>query len=346
MPVTLTNPYTRQAMDDAVRIYRNPRRFLTELLFGRLKVENAPSIQFDVVKGGESAGAYVGPNSKAIPLDRAAFTTKTLTPPLLSFSRSITGKDLEDRLPGRNPFEGGDGAAELQAQDYDDIFNVMDRAMELQASQALTSGQITLKDVNGNTLGSVVDFGATSGMRPSVLTGTDVWTNSASDPLGDIRRLAELVSTYGDVPPEVVLMRTGLFTTLAKNTEFKSQLDNRRGPAEDQLAIKAQGMNAMFRGRIENMDVYTYDGSYKLPGSDTRLYYLDPKKVIVASTKGEGTRYFSQIFSAQAGGMVTTDRYLDSDVTWNPDAITVRGQSRPLLVPRVIDSIACQQVVT
>ena len=56
MATTLTNPYTRQSMDEAVRIFRTPNNLLTSLFFPRIRVEPAPSIMFDIVKGGRTVG--------------------------------------------------------------------------------------------------------------------------------------------------------------------------------------------------------------------------------------------------------------------------------------------------
>lgn len=346
MAVTLTNPYTRQSMDEATRLFRTPNTLLSNLFFGRLRVENATSVLFDLVKGGRTTGAYVGNNDAAIPIDRQAFNTKTLTPPLLALSRTITGADLESRTPGRNPFEGGDGANELIAQDYEDLLNIILRAEELQASQAVVSGQITLTDINGSTLGEVIDFGATSDMRPTALTTNYLWgTGSTSDPLGDLRRLAQLVQTHGDVMADTVIMRTSLYNLFAADTHVQTQLDMLRGPDRDRLAVEARGLGATWRGMVDGLDIYTYDGAYKAPGSDTLSYYIPSTKVIVGSTAGEGTRYYAQVFSSEAGGMVTTDRYLDSWGERNPDSILVRAQARPLLVPKRVDAFAVQQVI-
>lgn len=342
---TLTNPYTRQSMDEAVRIFRTPNNFLSAMFFSRLRVESSPSIQFDVVKGGRTVGAYVGRNDEAIPVDRAAFNTKTLTPPLLAFSRTITGKDLVDRIPGRHQFESGDGSAELMAQDYEDLLNIIMRAEEKQASGAVLDGQITLLDINGETLGDVINFGPTAAMRPTALNGNFVWGGSSSDPIGNLRSLAELVQTYADVMADTVIMRTSLYNTFAADAEVKSQLDTLRGPAGDKLTYQAMGLGAAFRGVIDGMNIYTYDGAYKSPGSDTLQYYIPATKVIVGSTQGEGTRYYGQVMSAEAGGMITTDRYLDSWIEKNPDSILIRAQSSPLLVPRRVDAFAVQQVV-
>lgn len=332
-------------MDEAVRIFRNPNNFLTAMGFPRLRVEASTSIQFDVVKGGRTVGAYVGPTEEAIPIDRAAFNTKTLTPPLLAFSRSITGKDLADRTPGRNAFESGDGASELRAQDYDDLLNIISRAEELQASQAIVSGQITLKDIKGQTIGSVIDFGATAAMRPAALTGTARWGQSASDPMGNLRDLAELVSTHGDIVADFVVMRTSLFNTFIADTNVKAQLDTWRGPVTDQLAVRAMGIGAKYRGNIDGMEIYTYDGAYKIPGSNTLEYYVPANKVIVGASQSEGTRYYGQIMSAEAGGLVTTDRFLDTIIEQNPDSIIVRAQAAPLLVPKRVDAFAVRQVI-
>jgi len=345
--VTLTNPYTRQTMDEAVRIFRTPNTFLSNMFFSRLRVENSTSIQFDVVKGGRTVGAYVGPHDKAIPLDRAAFTTKTLVPPLLSFSRSITGKDLEDRVPGRNQFESGDGANELIAQDYEDIMNVHMRAEELQASQALISDSVSLLDINGvNVTGSAVVYGRDSNLVPSALTSNDRWGESTSDPLGNLRTMQVLVQTYGDVMADVAVMRTSLYNIFAADANVQAQLDTRRGPDTDKLTFEAMGLGAVYRGMIDGLRIYTYDGTYKVPGSDTLTYYMPANKVLVGSTSGEGTRYYGQIFAEEAGGMVTTDRYLDSWGEKNPDSIIVRGQSKPLLVPKRVDAFSVWQVIT
>ena len=345
MATTLTNPYTRQSMDEAVRIFRTPNNLLTSLFFPRIRVEPAPSIMFDIVKGGRTVGAYVGPNDMAIPIDRQKFETRTLNPPLLSFSRSITGVDLERRTPGRNPFESGDGAAELVDQDYTDLLNIHLRAEEYQAAKAVLDGQITLTDINGNTVGEVINFGPTAAMRPTALAGDYRWGGPTSDPIGNLRSLSQLVQTYGDVMADIVIMRTSLYNTFAADTNVQAQLDTRRGPDSDKLTYEAMGLGATYRGTIDGLRLYTYDATYKAPGSDTLQYYVPANKVIVGSTQGEGTRYYAQIFSAEAGGMVTTDRYLDSKESWNPDAIAVRAQSRPLLVPKRVDAFAVRRVV-
>lgn len=346
MATTLTNPYTRQVLDDAVQIYRDPNTFLVDTFFGRLRVEPSPSIMFDIVKGGRTVGAYVGPNDSAIPIDRALFNTNTLTPPLLSFSRSITGVDLERRLPGRNPFEGGDGASELMAQDNLDLLNIHKRAEELQAAQAIVSDSVALLDIEGkNISGSAVVYGRNAALTPTALAGNYVWGGTTSDPIGNLRTLSQLVQLHGDVMADVVVMRTSLYNTFAADTHVQAQLDVRRGPDTDQLSMRAMGLGATYRGTIDGLRVYTYDGAYKAPGSDTIQYYIPANKVIVGSTQAEGTRYYAQIFSSAAGGMVTTDRYLDTIEKQNPDAILVRAQSKPLLVPRRVDAFAVQQVV-
>lgn len=333
-------------MDDAVQIFREPNDFLSKMFFGRVKVENANSIQFDIVKGGRTVGAYVGPNDKAIPVDRALFNTKTLVPPLLAFSRSLTAKDLEDRIPGRNPFEGSDGAAELTAQDYQDLLNIIKRAEELQAAQAIVSDSVALLDINAvNLTGSAVSYGRNSALTPTALAGNYVWGGTTSDPLGNLRDLAQLVQLYGDVMADVIVMRTSLYNTFVADTHVQAQLDVRRGPESDMLTMEAMGLGATYRGTIDGMKLYTYDGAYKAPGSDTIQYYVPANKVIVGSTKAEGTRYYGQVFSAAAGGMVTTDRFLDTVEQFNPDAILIRAQSKPLLVPRRVDAFAIRQVV-
>jgi hypothetical protein len=342
---TLTNPYTRQTMDEAVRIFRTPNTLLSNLFFSRMRVENSNSIQFDVVKGGRTVGAYVGPQDMAIPVDRAAFNTKTLVPPLLAFSRTITGVDLDNRVPGNNPFEGGDGAAELTAQDYEDLLNIIARAEELQAAGAVISGQNTLLDIKGNALGEVVNFGPDAAMRPTALAGNFVWGGTTSDPMGNLRTLSQLVQTYGDVMADVVVMRTSLYNTFAADASVQAQLDLRRGPDTDKLTFEAMGMGAVYRGMIDGMKIYTYDQTYKAPGSNTLAYYVPANKVIVGSTMAEGTRYYGQVFSSEAGGMVTTDRYLDTWSEKNPDSIMIRAQAKPLLVPKRVDAFAVQQVV-
>jgi hypothetical protein len=332
-------------MDDAVRINREPSNFLSKMFFNRMSVSTSNSIQFDVVRGGRTVGAYVGKNEESIPIDRNLFNTKTLTPPLLSFSRSLTGADLEQRIPGKNPFEGGDGAAELTAQDQIDLVNITQRAEELQASQAIVSAAITLLDINGNALGDTVTFGRDANMTPTALAGTAKWGGSTSDPIGNLRTLSQLVQTYGDVMADVVVMRTSLYNTFAADTNVQAQLDVRRGPDTDKLTFEAMEMFATYRGMIDGLKVYTYDGVYKTADAGTLSYYIPANKVVVGSTNGEGTRYYGQIFSAQAGGMVTTDRYIDSWAEFDPDKIKLRVQSAPLLVPKRVDAFAVQKVV-
>lgn len=136
--------------------------------------------------------------------------------------------------------------SEKIAKNLRDMKSKVDRTREFQAAKAIT-GQIV--DKNGVVL---VDYNFTAAQKP-VLTGTDLWTDAASDPLANIRTWQkQIVRLVGDVE-FFSFTNKGAMDALLNNSNARELMKYTIG---DQLAKK---------GRIANLagtEIEEYWGSY------------------------------------------------------------------------------------
>ena len=217
-----------RTMIEAVRETPPMPTFLRRTFFnGNTKTFLTEEVDFDYQKGNQGMAPFVAPRVGGIPMEREGFETFTLKVPKISPERVISADHLAKRSMGEAVYSSktpAQRALELQAEDY----NYLDRAISLREEwmcrELLFNGAIDIYgELNsGNTVDFHVDYRFTN---REVLTGADLWTNPAAQPLDQfVAWRKQIVETCG-IDPNVLLMRSNTAMMLIRHPNFKMYYD-------------------------------------------------------------------------------------------------------------------------
>lgn len=326
-------------------------------------IYSGDKVAIDIQRFGEDVAIAIkkctGPNLN----DIDEFTTKEFTPPAYGEAFPLDVCDLLTRMAGVDPFTAAnmDYAGQLvakMAQGFTVIDDKVQRAVELQASQILQTGKLTLTNKTGDTVYEL-DFKPKVTHFPTVGTAWSDATNST--PIDDIKALADKIRSDGKVSPNRLTFGDSAWSYFIASDQVKAHLDNRRmelGMIDPEL----EDSGAVLQGRIwigsYYYDCWTYPEEYKDPQTGDPVKYLADDKVIVDSTR---TRF--DMTSARVPLPLGPDPRVEGllpgrlssragsfDVTPNvyptPNGKQIMGEleSRPLLVPVQIDGFGCLDV--
>lgn len=285
------------------------------------------------------------------------YQNKGYTPPIFKEEAALTSYDLMKRRPGEDPFQDPNFAANA----VDEAFRIfrrlerkIQRTVELQASQVLQTGKVTLKDDAGTDL-YVLDFVADATHLPTVGA---TWGAGGDDPLKDVEDLATVVRRDGKHVPNALLFGAGAFRFWTKDADVKARLDNRNMQV-GVIAPVSRGMGATFQGWVwignYSFEMWTYDGFYRDPQTSFHVPYIDDDKVIMLSKGGRLDLTFGaiprlrepeqramaflpgRISSGELGVDLTTNAWFSP----NGEHLHVSAGARPLCIPTAIDTIGC-----
>jgi hypothetical protein len=302
-----------------------------------------------------AAGARNNENNK--------LTNKAFTPPIYNEKGSVRAWDMMKRRAGANPFAD----INYMANAKDDAFELMgllhdkiQRAIELQASQVLQTGQLALTDQNGSTLYSL-NYAPKSSHFPT--TGTTWATDGATgDPMGDISSLGDVVRRDGKRTPTDLVFGKGAWQRFKANAKVKDAL-NQTGVKEGTIAHESRGQGASYKGTITidhyEYRMWLYDGYYAHPQTGTLTNYVGDDKVIMLCNGARLDLSYGAIPritppEARALAFLPTrvsdsgkglDASMHSYVAQDGSAIFVEVGTRPLCIPTAIDTFACLDVV-
>lgn len=320
-------------------------------------------VEIDIIRSDEDISIVVTDLSTGYRMNSDdLFTNKAFKPPIHKEKIALNAFDLLKRVPGDDPFQSPDFRASLINRMFRGMVKVerkIRRSMELQASQVLQTGTITLTDSAGVAL-YTLDFKPKSSHFPTAGTA---WGTGGDDPLGDIEALAEQIRNDGLEDPDELIMGVDAFNAFIKNTEVREQLDNRRMETMRIVSMEKRGNGGTFRGVVEvgnyKFDIWTYGGRYKDPQTGNKIQFIDPSKVIVRSSTArldatfgaipnigslmgaQATRLLPELparLSNDAGGMD-----LFTNVWLSDDGEQMFGGvgARPLMIPTAIDTYGC-----
>jgi hypothetical protein len=338
----------------------SPSMFLSSLFtFKNGGMYNGDKVAIDIQRFGEQVAIAIkkctGPNLN----DIDEFTTKEFTPPAYGEAFPIDVCELLNRMEGVDPYSaaGIEYAAQLMAkmaQGFVLIDDKIKRAIELQASQILQTGQLTLTNDAGDTV-YTLDFKPKVAHFPTVTTD---WSDAGSDPIADLLALAKTIKANGKIKPTRVIMGESALSNFLSHAGVQEFLDNRRIEGGE-IAPQFDNTGAVFYGHVWvgtfRLEIWAYDGTYEDPQTTTVTDYVDADKVIML---GNGVRLDKtsarvplpigpdpRVANLLPGRL--SDRGESVDVTPNvyttPNGKQVMGEleSRQLLIPVQIDGFGC-----
>lgn len=316
-------------------------------------------VEIDIVRSDEDISIAITDVSTGYRYNSEDLSTnKGFKPAIHKEAVPLNAFDLLNREPGSNPFSQPSFQAKATARAFRAFTKIerkIRRSIELQASQVLQTGVVTLKDANG-----VDQF--TLNFNPKAThfpTTANPWGAAGEDPAGDILALANVVRNDGLSNPDQLIMGENAFENFIKNDDIQKRFDNRRFELGRISPMQMNGEGGIFRGVVEignyKYDVWTYGGRYKDPQTGNKVQYMDADKVIVrdSTARMDGTfgaiprfappdsramPFLPERMSLASNGI---DMFVNGWLTPDGEQLFVGVGARPLMIPTAIDTYGC-----
>lgn len=324
----------------------------------RSNFHNSEEVEIDIIRSEENVSIAIQDLSTGARLNSEdLYTNKGFKPPVHKEAGPINAHKLLQRMPGVDPFMSVDfmaNAIERGMRLGRKLQRKILRAIELQSSQVMTTGVVTLTDENGATVYSI-DYKPKTAHFPTVST---IWSNTASTKLADIQSLADVIRSNG-YSPDLLVMGEGSYEYFIQDSAVLARLDNRRVAGNGIVALERMGNGGIFRGTIEignyHYDIYTYDGRYTHPQTGVSTKFLPDNKVIIRDSMGRLDATFGGIprigapdprlpaplFSRISLPGQMLDLQNNAWITNDGETLWTQVGTRPLMIPTAIDSFGC-----
>jgi len=326
----------------------------------RENFHNSAEVEIDIEREDEDISIAVQDLSAGARNNESTlYTNKTFTPPVHKEKGPINALTLITRNAGEDPFESVDFIANAIARGIKiskKIFNKILRSIEVQASQVLTTGTVTLTDENGAAV-YVIDY------KPKVThfpNAALAWDNASATIIADLLSLCQVIKSDGKRTPDMLIMGEGSYELFIKDDDVIARLDNRRIEGNGIVPMERMGDGGIFRGVVEignyKLDIWTYAGEYKDPQSGNLVKYIPDDKVVVRASAGRLDATFGgipritnkldpRVPAALVGRTSIPGRGFDVQnnawITEDGETLFVSAGTRPLLIPTAIDTFGC-----
>ena len=342
-----------------------PKKFLSNMFTVRPgNVSDQDEVEIDIVRNGRRVAVDVTPGTGPRMNKSGRYQTRKYAVPLYDEADSVHAQDLLKRLAGETPYQQSGTMAKLQGSIIHkqiQLVDMIERAEELQAAQALTTGIITLTN---QIQGSVsIDFQ----MRPThLITVGTAWSNVAAGIIADLIAAGKVVREDGNVKIARLFCRGAVIENILNNTEIKAR--NLFTVSDRQTFVMPTDAPAggTFHGIISagdlRLELWSYDGFYE-NSSGTVTYYIPLDKVVLLPKQEE--LVFNKVFAgvpvilpaqndpfAQAlglsalPGIVAGEKIPYFNLDYDNRALVAGVASRPLHVPTSIDAFATLDITS
>lgn len=333
----------------------------------RVRPENihtSEEVEIDIVRSEEDVSIVVTDMNTGYRMNSEdLYTNKSFKPPVHKEALPLNSADLIKRMPGENPFESPNFRANIIKKMFSGMRKIqrkIARAIELQASQVMQTGVVSLTDINGVVL-YTLDYKPKATHFPTA--GVSWATATLAQKIADIISLADKVRTDGLVSPDELVFGSSAWENLIQTAGFLDiRFDSRRADTGTITSMERRGGGGIYRGTMElgnyKFDVFTYDGRYKNPQTGVSTAFMHPGKICVRSTSGRLDATFGAIpnigallgasgrllpelpprFTSTAFGVdLFTNVWLSAD----GESLFGGVGARPLMVPTAIDTFGC-----
>lgn len=210
---------------------------------------------------------------------------------------------------------------ETQKRNHDSI----DNRKILMAAELVTTGQIILESDDYNK--NVVSFDRDPSLA---FTPAIAWDQAGATPVEDIEAMAQLILDNDGGDAKMILTTGKVWAVLEKNADFKAKFVTPfAGISVPYRPELNASRSAKFKGYLGDIEIWTYDATYKHKGQTKRFIPVDYFG-LVADTNGYVTQ--CKIENIHANGLAL--EYFDRQ--WyeeDPSGIMLLTESAPLVVP-------------
>jgi len=291
---------TTRRMISAYTQMASPLMFLSGLFQSPAQnFHSSEEVELDIVRTDEDVSIVIEDLSTGYRMNSDdIYSNKAFKPPIHKEAIPINSFDLIKRMPGENPFESPDFRANVITRMFNGMVKVerkIRRAIELQASQVLQTGVVTLTDSAGVSL-YALDY------QPKIThfpTTSNAWNAAGATIAADLLALADVIRNDGLNDADQLIMGEGSFEAAMNDTTFKGRFDTRRVDLGTISPMQMRGNGGNYRGVVEignyRFDIWTYGGRYKNAQTGVKTKFVADEKVIMRASSGRMDATFGAI---------------------------------------------------
>lgn len=235
------------------------------------------------------------------------------------------------------------------------VGDMIDRSVELQASQILQTGLLSLTDASGNVTYDITFFPKATHFPTASIS----WATAATaTPIDDLQALATIIRADGKVNPDKLIFGGAAMTNFMRTDQVTEALDNRRieiGGITPSSADDGSTFYGMIWIGAYRFEMWIYPETYEDPQTSVSTTYVGADNVIMLSTRTRLDKTSAKVSlpvgpDPRVAGLVP-GRLSDSSqaidvtpnvyVSENNKQIMGELESCPLLVPVQIDGFGC-----
>ena len=346
------NMYDSRVMTESLQQLYPPKTWLRDKIYTRSENHTSRYVDIDIVKGERHVAAYVNPKNEGKTVQREGYKTRIYKAPYTKEKMATTAQDFLKREPGQTIYAvnqtSGERAQMQLGKDLRNLGERIDRLEELQCSQGLQTGVVT---VEGEDVSDSIDFdlsgaGAKSGSSHlPVLTSTALWSDHTnSTPLVNLTAWSKIIKIDSGLVAGDVICGSDAIQDLVRNAEVKDLLDNRRINMGEIDVQKLNEQGVKYWGYLKDpgVDLWEYVAFYYDKVTETTVPYIGARKVVMYGAGMYAKRHYGAIEDVRA--MVVAQRFAKSWIAEDPSARMVMLQSAPLMAPHQTDAIVCGTV--
>lgn len=201
----------------------------------------------------------------------------------------------------------------------------IDNRKILMAAELVVTGKVVLESDNYSR--NVVSFGRDASLA---FTPAIAWDQSGATPVEDIDTMAQRMLDVNGGEATMILTTGKVWAVLEKNPDFKAKfVAPYAGISVPYRPELNASKTAKFKGYLGDIEIWTYDATYKNKGQTKRFIPVD-YFALIADTSGYVTQ--CKIENIHANGLAL--EYFDRQ--WyeeDPSGIMLLTESSPLVVP-------------
>jgi len=334
--------YRTQTLLAAIERMFPVRTFFRNTFFPGTQTFVTEEVLIDYRKGKRKMAPFVAPRVGGITMDRQGYRTDKYAAPKIAPQRAITVDDLVIRGMGENVFSQrtpADRQAELLARDLAELDEMITRREEWMIRELLFNGKIVMKGyidrTNTNYVEQELDYGFTN---KEVLTGSDLWSESTSNPYADLKRWRlEVIQKSGRAPTLAILGQKAS-DAFIDHPDIQKKLDV-RNLYLGQVNPTIQDEALTYIGRLPELglDLYTYNDWYL--DDDGQEYPFVPEDHVLLARPNLGEMLYGAVTQMENGQFVTFEgtRVPKSWADDENEQRMLRISSRPVPKPEDVD---------
>lgn len=333
--------FTTDVLNGVVRYLPTPTNFLLGRFFPNLQTETSEEIHFDMENGKRRIAPFVSPLVAGRIVEGQGYVAKTFKPAYVKDKRVFDANRPMKRAMGEQIGGSMTPQARLEAMvrtELQDQTNMVNRRLEVMASEALRTGQITVSGELYPT--TVVNYGRPGG-HTVTLAGASRWGQAGIKPLDNLETWNTTVLQASGANITDWVMDVEAWKLLRADADFQKLLDRFRGNATmEKISQEFEG--AALVAQVPPWNFWVYQAWY-VNDAGSEVPMLPANTVIGGSPQIEGYQAFGAIRDEEAGYQAL-QYYAKSWVEKDPAVRFLLMQSAPLVVPYRVSASFCATV--